>query len=131
MNRFAQRLPSQSSRCVGWRNVKKMGTIVRWIVGIDEDWIEPDFVLLDVCVLERLRVVEMTTDLDPRLHPFFRPAIVTEILLVLFERSRFDENAVVLKFLRPFVVKFYNEKDDTAHDGGEHVPPVGAVTAHF
>src|SRR5438270_13163482 len=97
---------------VGWWNVKKVRTIVGWIVGFDVNWIEPDFVLLDVCVFERFRIVEMATDLDPRLHPFFRPATVAEVLLVLFERSRLDENAIVLKLLGPFVGEFDDEKDD-------------------
>src|SRR6266581_3446563 len=108
-----------------------MWTIIGRIIWINVNWIEADFVLLDVRVLQRFRIVQVTTDLDPRLHPLFGPAIVSEVLLVFFERSRFDENAVVLKLLRPFVVKFYDEKDDAAHDGGEHVPPVGTVAAHL
>src|SRR5713101_3018716 len=102
---------------VGWRNVKKVWTIVRGVVRLDVNRIEPDFILLDVRVLERFRVVQVTTDFNPRLHPLLGPAIVSEILLVFFERGRFDENAVMLKFLRPFVIKFYEEKDDAAHDG--------------
>ena len=73
----------------------------------------------------------MTTDLDPRLHLLLDPAIVAEVPLVLFERSWFDENAVVLKFLRPFVIKLNEQKDDPAQNGSEHVPPIGAVAAHF
>ena len=76
-------------------------------------------------------IVEVTTNLDPRLQAFFAPAIVAEILLVLFEGGRFDENAVVLELLGPFVVKLNEQEDEAAHDRGEHVPPVGAIPAHL
>src|SRR5204863_7244875 len=66
------------SDVIGRRNVEKMRTIVRRIIGIDVNRIEADLVLLDARVLDRLGVVQMTTDLDSRLHPFFGPAIVTE-----------------------------------------------------
>src|SRR5437868_10658693 len=108
-----------------------MWSIVRRIVRIHINRIETDFVFLDVRIRERFPIVEVTTDLDPRLHPLLGSAIVAEVLLVLFERGWFDENAVVLKFLRPLVIKLNEQKDDAAQDSGEHVPPVGPVAAHF
>src|SRR5437763_7729468 len=108
-----------------------MWSILRRIVRIDVNRIEPDFILLDLRILERFGIVKMTTDLDPRLHLLLNPAIVAEVPLVLFERSWFDENAVVLKFLWRFVIKLNEQKDDLAKNGSEHVPPIIAVASQF
>src|ERR1700719_2744174 len=67
---------------VGRRNVKEMWPIVRRIVRIHINRIKTDFVFLDVRVLERFRIVQVTTDLDPRLHPLFGSATIAEVLLV-------------------------------------------------
>src|ERR1041384_1298935 len=57
--------------------------------------------------------------------------MISEILLVLFARFGFQENAVVRKLLRPLEIKFYEKEDDAAENGGQHVPPIRIVAPHL
>ena len=63
---------------------RKCGRSIRRIVRIGVDRIERDFVFLNVRIVQRLVIVQVTGDLDPRFADLFRRGDVAEILLVLF-----------------------------------------------
>ena len=70
------------------RNVKKMRTIHCPIRRIGVHRIERDFIFLDVRIVERLVIMQMTCDLDPRRQSFRQQMIVAEIRLIFLQRAR-------------------------------------------
>jgi hypothetical protein len=104
---------------------EKMRPIHRRIVWISIHGIERDLVFL------RVLAVQVAGNLDSRFEAFFNASLVTQILFVLRERIGFNVSAEVLELLRPFVSKFDRQENHTARDGGQHVPPVGAISSHF
>ncbi len=48
--------------------------------------IERDFVFLDVGIVQRLVIVQMTGDLDPRRQSFGEQMLVPEVRLIFLER---------------------------------------------
>ena len=102
------------SDLLGGRNVQKMGPVHRGVGWIGVDRIKPDFVFLDVWIAERFAIVQMTGDFEPRRQTFFGSVFVAEILLIFFERLRFNVSAKVFKLLRLFVEQLDGQKNHAA-----------------
>src|SRR5437899_8629382 len=56
---------------VGWRNVKKVWTVGRWVVWIHEHRTEPDVGSPATRILNRFRIAQAASDRASRLTPFF------------------------------------------------------------
>ena len=106
-----------------------MRPIHRRIGRIGVDRIERDFVFLDVGIVQRLVIVQVAGDLDPRRQPFGEQMLVAEIRFVFLERARLNEGAEVVELLRPLVGQLDDEKDHAAEDRDPHVQLVARRTA--
>src|ERR1700730_5859533 len=116
---------------IGRRDKKKMRSIVHRIVRVEKNWIDRDLIFLRIGIVQRFVVFQMARDLDSRLESFRFTVMVAEILFIFFARFRFNEGAEVLKLLRPLEIQFNEKENQTAANGGEHVPPVSPITPHF
>ncbi len=96
---------------------------------IGVDLVERDFVFVDVRIVQRFVVVQMTGDLDAGLEPLFQQMLVAEVRLVFLQRLRFDAGAEVVELFRPLVGQFHREEDDAAEDRDPHVNLVAGRTA--
>src|SRR5439155_1147706 len=73
----------------------------------------------------------MTSDLEARRKAFRGCMLIPKILFVLPELFRFNVSAEVIELLWPFVNEFDGQENHAAQDGGQHVPPVGAIFSHL
>src|SRR4029077_390656 len=119
------------SNFVSDRQRNEVRPIHRGIVWFGVNGIQSDLVLLGVGIGQRFAILQMPGDLDARFKSLFFATMVTQILLIFFPRLGFQENTVVRKLLRPLKIEFNEKEDNTARDGGEHVPPVDIIAAHF
>ena len=98
-------------------------------IGVDR--VEPDLVFLDAGVVQRLGIVEMPSDFNPRRQTFGEEMLVSEIRLVLLEGTGLDEGAEVLELLRPFVGQLDHEKKHAAEDCDPHIDLVAGQLSHL
>src|ERR687891_2459981 len=75
--------------------------------------------------------MQVAGNLEPRGQTFRGSMLVAEILFVLPEGGWLNVSAEVIKLLWPFVNEFDGQENHAAKDGGQHVPPVSAISAHL
>src|ERR1044071_3392131 len=114
----------------GW-HVEEVGPIHLWIGRIGVNRIQSNLVFLDVGIVQRFVIMQVTGDLNPGWQAFGKKMLVTEVLLVFLERTRLNVSAKVIKLLRPFVSQLDDQKEDSARDGEKHVPPISVEAPHL